>query len=292
MKRLALITILVLLVSTGSAFAISPDEEPLKVKGFDLTLMGHAQLVSTISAYATSISVLFASQGVGTTIYDEGVNGYDMTLTNQTVQEDQTHKGLLRALIYDGATSEAHGIVSDAAELSFGTGAEDEPMTIIAIANIQSGLGSQAIICKWDATAAAEVREYRFTTFSSTRVLYFEVYDETNDEAASAVTASALSAGWHLIVLNYDGTAGATAMNGVTIYVDGESVSVTPTNNASYVAMSDTGADVYVGVQQGTAANVISEFENEISVVGLDAGDWTSDDVWMLWKAVQGVLGL
>ena len=47
--------------------------------------------------------------------------------------------------------------------------------------------------------------------------------------------------------MTYDGRGGATAANGITIYVDGVSVSLTRVNSPAYVAMENLTAPVQIG---------------------------------------------
>lgn len=44
---------------------------------------------------------------------------------------------------------------------------------------------------------------------------------------------------WHFFIVTYDGGGGATAANGITLYMDGAVVASTATNNAAYVAMEN-----------------------------------------------------
>ena len=59
-------------------------------------------------------------------------------------------------------------------------------------------------------------------------------------------TASSLEV-WHFYVATYDGSGGASAANGITIYVDGAVSASTATNDASYVAMENQTEVVTLG---------------------------------------------
>ena len=61
---------------------------------------------------------------------------------------------------------------------------------------------------------------------------------------------AALVGAWHHLAVTYDGRGGATAANGITIYVDGVAVPVTRVNNADYVAMENLAAPLQIGPRE------------------------------------------
>ncbi len=94
---------------------------------------------------------------------------------------------------------------------------------------------------------------------------------------------------WHTFAATYDGGGGATAMNGVIIYMDGAVMASTATNNAAYVAMENGALLPTLGCRQSTApANrwiddwAGGPFGVVVSVSQLTAANIASWDA--LWK--------
>ncbi len=78
--------------------------------------------------------------------------------------------------------------------------------------------------------------------------LAFYARDESASVNVSRISDSAVPQGrWLFIVLTYDATGGATAMNGATLYTDGSVEASSATNNASYVAMGRSTARMQLG---------------------------------------------
>ena len=75
------------------------------------------------------------------------------------------------------------------------------------------------------------------------------MYDESEDIVVWTTGNSAEDVGvWIFVAATYDGTSGTTAMNGVTLYVNGVVISSTANNNAGYVAIENTASVVDVGM--------------------------------------------
>ncbi len=85
-----------------------------------------------------------------------------------------------------------------------------------------------------------------------TTALTLQLDDDSASKLCKRSTDAGLTAGWHHIVATYDGSEGATAADGITFYVDGDEVVSTATNNASYVTMDNTPADVSIGSLNGS----------------------------------------
>ena len=64
-----------------------------------------------------------------------------------------------------------------------------------------------------------------------------------------AVSDDVISTGWHFFGCTYDSTGGATAADGIILYVDGAAVDSTATNDADYTAMQAAGEAVRIGSQ-------------------------------------------
>jgi hypothetical protein len=138
---------------------------------------------------------------------------------------------------FDG--SDDYARVADADALSFGNGAADTPLTIEAWIRPDSLAGKQQLVGKWGETAA---QGYEYKLYVASGVIRLDLRDHSANALVSVFTGnqSALAGAWHHVAVTYDGRGGATAANGVTIYVDGAPVTVTRANNAAYVAMENT----------------------------------------------------
>lgn len=96
---------------------------------------------------------------------------------------------------------------------------------------------SSCYLSKWDADGG--FREWLWYNQGSS-IPAFIIYDESANAQAAGVATTAISTGvWHHIAVTYDGTGGATAANGVKMYLDGVDDTGTPSNNGSYVAMEN-----------------------------------------------------
>ncbi len=135
--------------------------------------------------------------------------------------------------------------VDDSADFSFGNGTVDSPFSVAAWIYVNITGNVQKIAAK----AKGANNEWGFT-LGTTGHLSVKFYDQS--EAAvgpNIITDEPLTAGWHFVVFTYAGqaTAGATAGNFVTLYVDAAVPDQTVTNNAGYDAMEALAADLTIG---------------------------------------------
>lgn len=144
--------------------------------------------------------------------------------------------------------------VADDDTLSFDD-SDDKAFSLAAWVYVEAGTAEQVIISKWDETDGAELREWKLS-LTATEKPILTLCDESADKLPTETADDALSAGWHHIVVTYDGGGGATAMAGVTIYVDGSAVDSTGSEEASYVAMENTASAVIIGALEGTDGNM------------------------------------
>ncbi len=52
---------------------------------------------------------------------------------------------------------------------------------------------------------------------------------------------------WHHVAVTYDGRGGATAADGITVYIDGVPVALVRINHPAYVAMENLAAPLQIG---------------------------------------------
>jgi len=116
------------------------------------------------------------------------------------------------------------------------------PFSVGAWVNI-AGAATGGLFGKWITGASAE-----WQLFFSSGKPRLQFHDSSTNKHSYATADAALSVNtWHLVILTYDSTGGATAAGGITIYVDGVAVADTDTNNASYVAMENTATLMQLG---------------------------------------------
>ncbi len=214
----------------------------------------------------------YGTAGNGTTEYDLSGNNNDATYTagSSWTSADNVFKGQVMALDFDG--TDDYLTVADSATLSFGDGSNDEAVTLSGWVEIVASASSQRILTKWNGSGT--VREYIYGIDGDEKLSYV-VYDESADKIASRLTDAPLAVGWHHIAITYDGTGGAVAMNGVTMYVDGLLVASTATNDASYVAMEDTASVVIVGSDYGG-----NNWDGDMAQITITGEELSASDVW------------
>ncbi len=138
--------------------------------------------------------------------------------------------------------------ITDHAEFSFGNGTVDSPFSIGAWVFVTVTGTLQTIISKKDTNG----REWDFNITSEK--VRFILTDESAGVSALKESDAALATSWHFVVCTYIGqsTAGATAGNLITLYVDGVVVDSTTTNNGAYDAIEDLTEDVVIGARNPT----------------------------------------
>lgn len=182
-----------------------------------------------------------------TTTIDLSPNGYTCTWA-ASIASQLSQLGLGENQSYNGTTQ--FGSVPDAANLSFGNGTVDSPFTVITFANITSVAAQRTLLGKYGGSN----REYRLYLFTDQK-LYLDLFDESagaNPYRGSngTVTISAMT----MYGATYAGTGGATAANGIALYINGALIASTANNAASYVAMENLGSTVGIGSDSGGSA--------------------------------------
>lgn len=138
-----------------------------------------------------------------------------------------------------------YGECPDADDLSFGNGTVDSAFSVLALVNIDSVAAVRNLLSK----TTTNNREYRLGVLTN-GTLILSVWDESALVTASRISSASITVGgWQLLAVTYDGTGGASAMNGATLYQNGQVFASSATNNASYVAMENLAATVEIGAR-------------------------------------------
>ncbi len=152
-------------------------------------------------------------------------------------------------------------IIPDNAALSFDDSGAN-PMSIAAWIYVTNTGVQQTIFSKWESTGDAEYRLY----LDSDEKLNFDLFDASAGAGIFNKTDTALSSGWHLVVVTYNSTGGANAETGVILYVDEVSKAFGTIKENVYVAMEAGATNALIGAQYTNAA-VASYFADKIDNV-------------------------
>jgi len=213
------------------------------------------------------------------------------------------------SLDFDG--TDDHLLIAATSDLSFGDGSNDSAFTIAAWVYIDDAT-SFRILSK-DGGVVGSKKEYEFMTETGDDYLYMYLRDEDPGKWAFVKTNAAITSyegSWVHLATTYDGGGGATAADGLAIYINGSSVAVTATNNAAYVAMENDGGDFYIGRKATYHANgkfdevavwgaeldadAVAAIYNSGTPIALDADDGNYDnsgDLQGWWRMGDGTEG-
>lgn len=216
-------------------------------------------------------------------------------LTARTLTHNATLAGRLTAQ-GDGqmaAYSPASGhysLIADAADLSFGNGATDSAFSVLALVNVTDTAAARTIIAKAETNdGSGNGAEWEFMITSADKLM-LRLWDNSAGATPDRTSDAAITQGSPVLLgATYSGTGGASALNGATLYQNGQSVASTATNSGAYVAMEDKASEVSVGAEIGHAFN---RFNGSIGMLALCAGALTAAQMWQIKKLVAGHFGV
>lgn len=182
--------------------------------------------------------------------------------------------------------------LGDSDDFSFGDGLNDSAFTIAGVIEVIDDANSKIVAAKYDETTGAELREWRVILHTD-EMFELGLYDESANVTVRKTTNASLSSGFHSYVITYSGVGGATAANGITIYVDGAAVASTSTNNASYVATENLTAATLIGAQVIPAGTVGYFYPGDFTPPIIDKGTvWTAAQVNRFHQYMKGIYNL
>lgn len=191
------------------------------------------------------------------------------------------------SLSFDGSSSYLE--VGDDAKLSFTDSVNDLPFTVSGWIKMTDA--TSCPICAKYSTSAS-IREWYFTTSSSDKLRLVVIDTSANSTVIESDSALTTYEGqWIHVAVTYGG-AGPSAGSGAAftanmsggnaaVYINGVSVAVTATDNASYTGMSDTSAPFWVGRQNTQYAN------GEIRQTTIHNRELSAAEVETLFRAGQ-----
>lgn len=194
---------------------------------------------------------------------------FDATVATVTHSADTTARMTPRGS-YGGmgvsfaSASAQTGSMPDANDLSFGNGAADSPFSLLVVANITDTAAARALVTKFNGGTGN--REWIFTV-TAADLLALQLGDNSVPVIPDRTSNAAITMGaWCVFGATYDGTGGATAMNGAALYQNGAVFASTATNQATYVAMEPLAAPVEIGSSTGGAVGLL---DGSLALVGI-----------------------
>lgn len=170
--------------------------------------------------------------------------------------------------------------MADHDDFSFGDGSNDSPVTFFGLIEVVDTVGLQTIMSKYGSTGLTYESEY-YVYIRADETLRLMLMDESVTAYIDMTTDVALSVGRHSFVITYDGSGGAAAADGITIYVDGILTASTAFNDANYVAMENSIHPLRIGAVQLPGGAGMGYFnKGDWGCMGIDASEWTVAKVW------------
>jgi hypothetical protein len=159
--------------------------------------------------------------------------------------EGACFQGQAPVLTFNGLDERATLPDSDA--WSTGTGSADAPFSVGAWMSLNK---TTAWFLLSKGPAASVNQEWSFGNPEGGNRFGLHLADASTDaEIYRKANADIEQGRWAFVAATYSGTGGASAANGIRVYVDGVDVSDTPSNSASYVAMENTVNGVVLGAR-------------------------------------------
>ncbi len=187
------------------------------------------------------------------------------------------------------AGTNQYATVPDLAAYTFGNGTVDSAFSLVALATVQDTAAARVLIAKLNDNGGGVGGEW-YWQISSADKLEFALWDRSINAAPSRASDAAITQGVpKLFAAVYDGTGGATAANGITLYQDAAVIASTATNNASYVAMEDTSHTLEIGTFVNHAASFM---RGEIGLLAIVGGALTAQNLTDIKRLVNEYFGL
>ena len=163
--------------------------------------------------------------------WGEAPDSFDVALD---LTSPDSYQGIIPILSFNGTDEEADS--PDDAYWSRDDTA-NEGFSLGAWAHIPDDANEKYLMSKWGSAAGTE--EWRFG-FGSAEKFHLALSDESAGVLCYRSLNSSISRDrWVHVAATYDGGGGATAANGITLYVDGVATASTATNDGGYVGMEN-----------------------------------------------------
>lgn len=213
--------------------------------------------------------------------WSEAPSGFDSKLD---LTGPDSFQGIVPIAALNGADERCTS--PDAAYWTRGDGSSDSAFSCGVWFKAAGVTGTQTIFAKDESSSAREwYLQLSGTTFR------MRITDDSAVAAPRVDKTGAEALRWYFLVFTYDGTGGASAMNGADLYVDGVG-GATRVNDGSYVAMEDLTATPSIGAHSSGS----NWFDGELA--GGPAGPFfvqkelTADEVLRLYDLGRRAMGL
>ena len=220
------------------------------------------------------------------TCEDYSSKGHNGVFKGAMTSDDRVDRGSV--FMYDPDGTDDYIDFGDDDDFSFGDGTDDSAFSVgMVFDNVSSA--NKVLLSKWLESAGSESREWLFYV-QNNNTIQLILYDESANVTPRRTTDEAITQGMFFVVATYDGGGGATAANGISIYVNGVLVSSAATNSGSYVAMESLASPMFMGAYMTDI--IVNPFDGDVGAVFLDASEWPAEKVWSMWLQVKGKYGL
>ena len=143
--------------------------------------------------------------------------------------------------------------VADNDDLSFGDGSNDSPFSLCAWVNPTD---ATSFWISQKGVYADNTNEWNVFCTSGDK-FGIQLFDESASAFPYRRMATNFPQGqWSHVAVTYDGSGGSTALNGATLYLNGEATSSdSVSNDSNYVAMENLSDDMYIGTDKSNYSN-------------------------------------
>ena len=176
-------------------------------------------------------------------------------------------------------------LIGDHNDFTFDDAGGPNGFTVGVWLKVDDTLFEKTILSKWDETSGSELREWKLS-FSEDEIFTLSLYDESADVQCFRYTDIAYT-DFVLAIAVYDGTGGANAADGITLYINGKEVSSTAVNSASYAGMENLSSSILIGAVDDLAGE--SKFMyGDMGLVFMTKDQLTADQIWNLYVSTKG----
>lgn len=251
----------------------------------DDDISARARFIDGIEEAVPNIRVLWLPGKNDATAVRDFSPSYRLITWDGSVSSRLTKQGHGYLQTFNGTTNFASS--PDTSDLSFGNAALDSAFSIVALCNVTTSAANREIVAKW--TTTSNQREYHLAVVGTSNVISLAMRDENlvvtpNRSSDATISVGAL----HLFASTYDGTGGATAANGITLYQDAAVIASTASNQATYVAMADKTGPIEIGTL--TAGG--TPFLGQMGMVMLSAGVLSAAQLLAIKAQTNNYFGL
>ncbi len=219
----------------------------------------------------------------------------EAVITHNTPQSGRLSRlGAGLQVTWDGSTNFGY-TANNNARYSFnvgGLGLLDLPFSCLALANVTDTALFRPFLSKYTNGVTSE---WAFVIGTGDQ-LRCDLFDQSAGVAPLRVSSTAITQGVpQLFGSSYDGTGGATAANGITLYAQGAVKASTATNQATYVAMENTVAPLVLGgraTANGSPPTVSNWMQGQMGFVALSGANLSANEhleIYNLCKDFYGV---